>query len=429
MSRKSAVLVSIFFVVALMNGCDCDSTTEPVDPPVYGSITISSSMPGDTLLIGETVQFTAVVTDTAGDTLATASISWASSNEDIAKVNVNGVVEGTGEGVASITAAGGGVTSSPAAQIVLQGFGWVGQPAPVVSNLNGCFFIDRQRGWAVGDVGVVLFTDDAGVTWTQQQSNVTGFTLHSVFFLDENKGFSVGSAGQIIRTFDAGMTWTQLTGQPTGGLDLKEIRFFDNLTGVIVGNQGLIMTSDDGGDSWARLLPSVTSTNLNAAFAIDEPLDDLAWIVGNSGTIVSTRTSGDDFNIVTPTVTSQNLMGVWRLSNTEAIAVGGNNTVLNTVASGDSALWQLAPPPGVFGNFGDVSYPVAAAAYAVGINVGGNALILKSDDGAFTWVEQVLPSNVPLSGNDLRGVWFVNEFTGWTVGRGGLIIHTATGGD
>lgn len=35
----------------------------------------------------------------------------------------------------------------------------------VAVNSNAIYFIDAQRGWAVGSSGTILFTDDGGKTW------------------------------------------------------------------------------------------------------------------------------------------------------------------------------------------------------------------------------------------------------------------------
>src|SRR5262249_36644213 len=39
------------------------------------------------------------------------------------------------------------------------------QPLP----LNGVFFLDEQRGWSVGELGLVLATADGGKTWAVQR--------------------------------------------------------------------------------------------------------------------------------------------------------------------------------------------------------------------------------------------------------------------
>jgi photosystem II stability/assembly factor-like uncharacterized protein len=48
---------------------------------------------------------------------------------------------------------------------------------PVRSKLNQLFFLDAKRGWAVGEFGVVLSTQDGGKVWRQQRGNTRGLAM------------------------------------------------------------------------------------------------------------------------------------------------------------------------------------------------------------------------------------------------------------
>jgi photosystem II stability/assembly factor-like uncharacterized protein len=433
MSRFLPLALAVVLVgAAMLAGCSGNNPSEPSPTPVYSTILIST--PADTILIGITVTYSTVVIDTAGNPVPSPQLHWESSNEEIATVDNSGRVTGVSEGTSTITASGGGANSNAMMQLVLQGIGWVGQETPLVNNLNGVFFHDHRRGWAVGDAGRILFTDDAGLNWTDQQSNATDVNLQSVFFTTPDRGWAVGTKGRVIETFNGGALWRPKTPIDTGGgQDLNEIRFFDEQRGVFVGRQGLIVTTQDGGATWNRLLPTVTSRDLYSAFTVTDVMNvGYAWVVGGLGTIVSTNDGGLTWGLVTPTVTSETLLGVWRPTATEALAVGTNNTVLKTIPSGnpdDPATWVLNPPIGEFGNWLDVAWPAPIHAYTVGISAGSNAAVLKSQDEGISWQSQTMPTNVPLAGNELRAVWFVDPWTGWAVGRGGIIVHTATGGE
>jgi photosystem II stability/assembly factor-like uncharacterized protein len=434
MSRFSLFAVALAVLgPVLLAACGGDGTpSEPTDPQTYKTITIAS--PQDTIVVGQDVYYTAVVTDSSDNEVSNPQLNWESSNPAVATVDNSGRVVGISEGLVTITASGGNATSNAESQLVIQGVGWIGQETPLVNNLNGVFFFDHRRGWAVGDAGRILFTEDAGGTWVEQQSNATDVNLNSVFFVTSDRGWAVGTKGRVIETFDGGENWAPKTPIDTGGGQiLNEIRFFNPDVGVLVGNQGLIVTTDDGGDTWERLLPTVTSVDLFSAFATTDILGTgYAWVVGELGTTISSNDTGESWNLVTPTVTSSTLLGVWRRTKTSALAVGTNNVVLKTIPSGDlsePAAWVLNPPVNQFGNWLDITWPATDAAYVVGINAGSNAAVLKSTDGGISWFEQEMPANVPLAGNELRAVWFVDANSGWAVGRGGLIVHTATGGE
>ena len=62
------------------------------------------------------------------------------------------------------------------------------------------FFINSQKGWAVGKKGKILATQDGGTIWTTENSK-TKADLHSVHFVDSKKGWVVGAKGTILAIF------------------------------------------------------------------------------------------------------------------------------------------------------------------------------------------------------------------------------------
>jgi len=84
------------------------------------SITVNPATPA-VLLVGATQQFSAValLSNGAQQTLTNNFVSWSSSTPGFATVNAAGVATGAGIGVAQITAAFGGVTSTPVSLTVV----------------------------------------------------------------------------------------------------------------------------------------------------------------------------------------------------------------------------------------------------------------------------------------------------------------------
>lgn len=64
----------------------------------------------------------------------------------------------------------------------------------------------------------------------------------------------------------------------------------------------------------------------------------------------------------------------------------------------------------------------ALPAFAAGWAVGGNGLVIRSDDAGQTW-----SSSTPATAT-LNAVHFVSDTEGWAVGNGGIAIHTTDGG-
>jgi hypothetical protein len=73
-----------------------------------------------TIPVGQTQQFTATPQDSAGNPLATLSVTWASSNPGVATVDGSGLVAGVSQGDATISATSEGKTGSSAVAVVRQ---------------------------------------------------------------------------------------------------------------------------------------------------------------------------------------------------------------------------------------------------------------------------------------------------------------------
>src|SRR3974390_1848821 len=97
---------------------------------------------------------------------------------------------------------------------------------------------------AVGDVGTILRTTDAGAVWTLIPSG-TSAGLTGVSFADANTGIAVGSQGVILRTTDGGATWTPQVNPLLS--PLNAVTFSDALVGNAVGQSGAILRTTDGG--------------------------------------------------------------------------------------------------------------------------------------------------------------------------------------
>src|SRR5207237_10711756 len=74
---------------------------------------------------------------------------------------------------------------------------WTPQTSGTTAHLRGVRFLNVQRGWAVGDGGLILTTSDGGNTWTPEPSGVTT-ELRSVSFDSSGIGYAVGAGGTIL---------------------------------------------------------------------------------------------------------------------------------------------------------------------------------------------------------------------------------------
>ena len=134
-----------------------------------------------------------------------------------------------------------------------------------------------QRLVAVGERGIIVWSDDAGKQWQQAQVPVS-VTLTAVQFVDASHGWAVGHGGVVLASGDGGKSWQrQLDGIAAAQLLLAEatarndalaikqanrmvadgadkpllaLHFFDQSRGIVVGAYNLAFATSDGGKTW-----------------------------------------------------------------------------------------------------------------------------------------------------------------------------------
>jgi photosystem II stability/assembly factor-like uncharacterized protein len=107
-----------------------------------------------------------------------------------------------------------------------------------------------ERLVAVGAHGVVLLSDDFGVSWHQAHDVPTQTTLTAVTFLDARKGFAVGHDGVVLKTEDGGESWSMRYVDIDRGSPLLTVAFLDPKHGLAMGGFGLVVETTDGGWRW-----------------------------------------------------------------------------------------------------------------------------------------------------------------------------------
>ena len=118
----------------------------------------------------------------------------------------------------------------------------------VVPRLYAVWFATESRGWAVGERGCILHTENSGSQWFPQTSHVTN-PLLDVAFVDASRGWAVGVGGMILHTDDGGQNWSEQ--MSAVDVNLRGVAFQDADNGVVVGEQGVLLTTSDGGANWS----------------------------------------------------------------------------------------------------------------------------------------------------------------------------------
>ena len=121
MSRTTCQTLGFLSPVLLLSISGC--TGDSLDPqsglgPQIGTSSITVAPSSATIAQGGTVQLTARIVDEFGDPLQHGSVTWSTSNSDVATVSVGGTVYGHGAGRAAITASTDGKIQSSAVRVL-----------------------------------------------------------------------------------------------------------------------------------------------------------------------------------------------------------------------------------------------------------------------------------------------------------------------
>jgi photosystem II stability/assembly factor-like uncharacterized protein len=304
-------------------------------------------------------------------------------------------------------------------------------------------FVDPDRGWAVGDRGVIWHTEDGGRHWHLQQSQVS-CRFESVCFLDDRHGWIVGgwthpythkTSGVVLRTFDGGQRWEQVPRLSLPGL--KRVKFLDARRGWALGQVSAIYPAgvfhtEDGGLSWSSVPSGHTSRWLTGDFFAAE-----AGAAGGSpGGLSSVCLSGLEAarapDVAARVVRRLRFSADHRAASQGARSpvpfparagwsVGDGGLVLLSVDGGRSWHEPLGRLPAETRQFDFRALAVRGDSCWIAGSPGSR--VFHTSNSGHTW--RTFETGQPLP---LRAMTFLDANRGWAVGSLGTILATRDGG-
>lgn len=195
--------------------------------------------------------------------------------------------------------------------------------------------IAGQRLVAVGEQGVIIFSDDEGNNWQQAKVPVSAM-LTGVNFLSPTRGWAVGHDGIMLSSGDTGSTWqlvldgnqlntmrvkaieeslaelsTKVDGDPLdietleyqledaqfaveegASSPLLDVLFLDSKKGFAVGAYGLLIETENAGVNWqytGHKLPNPEGLHLNRLFFTKQ---GELFVLGEAGLLLKSNDQG-----------------------------------------------------------------------------------------------------------------------------------------
>src|SRR4051812_5570793 len=250
---------------------------------------------------------------------------------------------------------------------------------------------------AIGQAVAETTVGHSGWNWGNPQPQ--GHTLHAVEFANATRGYAVGEFGTLLRTDDAGATWKGISTGTT--FDLTKLRAVD-ANSVVIGSGCLLRRSDDGGQSFRRLLFTSSESTCPAAIAsFHFPTAQTGFLLLADGTVVQTANGGASFSgrqavpgtqATHPTSTPATPTDIFFTDATTGFALTSSPTggsIYRTTDGGNTWFRQATDPH----SLASVFFADAMNGYAVG----AANTVLKTSDGGETWDPQPLPDDAPVS--------------------------------
>ena len=163
------------------------------------------------------------------------------------------------------------------------------------SPLMDVWFIDAQRGWAVGAFGAFLTTRNGGKTWTSvadQIENPDEFHLNAITGDSQGRVFIAGEGGIMYRSLDGGDSWETLEPFYEGSwFGTVHSERSDIL--LVFGLRGTLYRSNDFGDSWEAVIDDNQVTLAGGAAGESGRV----VLVGGVGTMLISDNGGESFRL------------------------------------------------------------------------------------------------------------------------------------
>ncbi len=276
--------------------------------------------------------------------------------------------------------------------------GWQWQHPYLQGNDLNSIVMSGSAGWAVGDQGVFMHTNNSGLDWELIDLG-TSADLRCIYIASvDMHGWIAGAGGTIFHTSDAGVTWTK---QRSGtDKDLFKVVSSGGNCPWICGD-GIILKGHAFGEKWESIYCPFTNF-----WDIDIIDCNEVWLCGNQGLIISSKDNGLTWQSHS-TPTSHNLLSIDVDPNGDYRACGNQSTIVSSEDFGQTWIQEYQAP---FINMRSIEIRgIAGPTYAVG----DKGHILETLDGGATWTEKESPTQYQLNDVSFQALMHAVYAVGW----------------
>ncbi len=343
---------------------------------------------------------------------------------------------------------------------------WITGTVPITASvLNRIDFADAQNGWTVGyryagddEFGdaiqktLILHTHDGGQSWETQFAPDLWYYLTSVDFVDTLNGWAVGH--RVFHTTDGGLTWQM---QDISS-NLWDVHFLDSNRGYVVGLDYIgaagppVYRTFNGGATWQRmdleyedmegLFGAVVRENLVLALGdhdfVTRETDPWAYCWGEVCSDLFTQSYINTHYILKDVFFTDESNG-WAVGGRSFLPTFIGQVILHTQDGGQTWMEQysLAPYWDSWNYLYAIYFADAQHGWAVGSSMisefhgDEHAYLLYTSNGGQTWIERGSELYPAATNIELLDIQFTGPQEGWALSANhhiASLAHTTDGG-
>lgn len=268
--------------------------------------------------------------------------------------------------------------------------------------------------YAIGDKGVFLKSNDAGLTW-ELKTVGSSLPLVEMEFTNASNGMVFASNGNSWVTSTEGDTWEAVI--PTFNLTgtLKDVSINPSGVGYAVssdGTRGYVYRTSNGGMTWS--LPSVEIFNAEDLTAVQFVGSQKLYAAGKFGTWLTSDNDGATWKVVASNL-NQEVKEIYFSSATTGFILTTSGDIFKSENSGET--WVSSAPEPF--DYTDIFFYDVNTGYAVT----KEKKVFKYTTASNIWTEYSTASP-----EELTGISFYGQNIGLVAGKNGVIYRSGNGG-
>ncbi|QIL79277.1 photosystem II stability/assembly factor-like protein [Diaphorobacter sp. HDW4A] len=215
---------------------------------------------------------------------------------------------------------------------------WQQAEVPVSVTLTGMRFASKLEGWAVGNMGVVLRTRDAGATW---QRVLDGRTAAELALKAAQTAYTSASAGAAAQRLQGPLEDAMRLVSEGADKPFTDIIIRSDGSLLVIGAYGLAFSSTDGGATWQTQMQKLPNPDGLSLYGHAARFDE-QWLVGEQGLLLRAVGNNGVFAAAESPSTGS-LFGALSLRDGTLLMYGLRGKVFHSAAPGEP--WATVHTP------------------------------------------------------------------------------------